>query len=105
MPYSVKIATKHVFLETTALTLSPGVLAEDFSISATAKLNYGNFATGNFRTGYANPTLGNITAKQILLLTEALRIPQRLQLHMLSLIFLRITWQHARKPAQRQKKA
>ena len=37
---------KHVLLATTALALSAGVAAADYSTSASAKLSYGNYGTG-----------------------------------------------------------
>ena len=48
---NIRKPTKHVLLATTALALSAGVVAADFSTSATAKLTYGNFGTGTFRAG------------------------------------------------------
>ena len=49
---------KKVLLTSTALVMSAGVAAAEMTMSASAKLTYGNFGTGNFRAGYAHPLDG-----------------------------------------------
>jgi len=49
---------KKVLLTSTALVMSAGVAAAEMTMSASAKLTYGNFGTGNFRAGYAHPLNG-----------------------------------------------
>jgi len=44
---------KKVLLTSTALVMTAGVAAAEMSMSASAKLSYGNFGTGDFRAGAA----------------------------------------------------
>jgi outer membrane protein OmpU len=47
---------KKVLLTSTALVMTAGVAAAEMSMSASAKLTYGNFGTGNYRAGEAAGT-------------------------------------------------
>ena len=47
---------KKVLLTSTALVMTAGVAAAEMTMSASAKLTYGNFGTGNYRAGYTAPT-------------------------------------------------
>ncbi len=53
---------KKVLLTSTALVMTAGVAAAEMTMSASAKLTYGNFGTGNYRSGYSAPTLGEAAA-------------------------------------------
>jgi outer membrane protein OmpU len=52
---------KKVLLTSTALVMTAGVAAAEMTMSASAKLTYGNFGTGNYRSGYSAPATGNFT--------------------------------------------
>ena len=45
---------KKVLLTSTALVMTAGIAAAEMSMSASAKLTYGNFGTGHSRAGDAN---------------------------------------------------
>ena len=47
---------KKVLLTSTALVMTAGVAAAEMSMSAGAKLTYGNFGTGDYRAGTAAGT-------------------------------------------------
>ena len=49
---------KKVLLTSTALVMTAGVAAAEMTMSASAKLTYGNFGTGNYRAGYVQPLNG-----------------------------------------------
>ena len=53
---------KKVLLTSTALVMTAGFAAAEMTMTATAKLTYGNFGTGDYRTGYAAPLNGNVAA-------------------------------------------
>ena len=53
---------KKVLLTSTALVMTAGVAAAEMTMSASATLTYGNFGTGNFRSGYTVPTAGEVAA-------------------------------------------
>ena len=53
---------KKVLLTSTALVMTAGVAAAEMTMSASAKLTYGNFGTGNFRSGYTVPTAAEAAA-------------------------------------------
>ena len=44
---------KKVLLTSTALVMTAGVAAAEYTMSVSASLTYGNFGTGNYRSGYA----------------------------------------------------
>ena len=50
---------KKVLLTSTALVMTAGVAAAEMTMSASAKLTYGNFGTGDYRKGYSAPVTGN----------------------------------------------
>ena len=50
---------KKVLLTSTALVMTAGVAAAEMTMSASASLSYGNFGTGNYRSGYSAPVTGN----------------------------------------------
>ena len=50
---------KKVLLTSTALVMTAGVAAAEMTMSASAKLTYGNFGTGNYRAGYSAPVVPN----------------------------------------------
>ena len=52
---------KKVLLTSTALVMTAGVAAAEMTMSASAKLTYGNFGTGNYRAGYTSPNAGFAT--------------------------------------------
>ena len=47
---------KKVLLTSTALVMTAGVVSAEMTMSASASLSYGNFGTGNYRSGYTAPT-------------------------------------------------
>jgi len=49
---------KKVLLTSTALVMTAGVAAAEMNMTASAKLTYGNFGTGNYRAGYSQPLNG-----------------------------------------------
>ena len=49
---------KKVLLTSTALVMTAGVAAAEMTMSASAKLTYGNFGTGDYRSGYTAPNAG-----------------------------------------------
>ena len=49
---------KKVLLTSTALVMTAGVAAAEMTMSASAKLTYGNFGTGDYRKGYTAPNAG-----------------------------------------------
>ena len=49
---------KKVLLTSTALVMTAGVAAAEMTMSASAKLTYGNFGTGDYRAGYTAPNAG-----------------------------------------------
>ena len=53
---------KKVLLTSTALVMTAGVAAAEMTMSASASLSYGNFGTGNFRSGYSVPTAAEAAA-------------------------------------------
>jgi len=53
---------KKVLLTSTALVMTAGVAAAEMTMTATAKLSYGNFGTGDHRSGYSVPLNGNVAA-------------------------------------------
>ena len=53
---------KKVLLTSTALVMTAGVAAAEMTMSASATLTYGNFGTGNFRSGYTVPTAAEAAA-------------------------------------------
>ena len=46
---------KKVLLTSTALVMTAGVVSAEMTMSASASLSYGNFGTGNYRSGYTAP--------------------------------------------------
>jgi outer membrane protein OmpU len=49
---------KKVLLTSTALVMVAGAAAAEMTMSASAKLSYGNFGTGDYRSGYSAPNDG-----------------------------------------------
>jgi len=53
---------KKVLLTSTALVMTAGVAAAEMTMSASASLTYGNFGTGNYRSGYSDTLNGTAAA-------------------------------------------
>jgi hypothetical protein len=53
---------KKVLLTSTALVMTAGVAAAEMTMSASAKLSYGNFGTGDHRSGHVSPAAPMVAA-------------------------------------------
>ena len=62
---------KKVLLTSTALVMTAGVAAAEMTMSASAKLTYGNFGTGDHRKGYSAPHAGYTNGGAVSLATGA----------------------------------
>ena len=62
---------KKVLLTSTALVMTAGVAAAEMTMSASAKLTYGNFGTGDHRSGYSAPHAGYTNGGAVSLATGA----------------------------------
>ena len=58
---------KNFLFATSALVASAGIASADFSMSATAKLTYGNYGTGHSRAGDATVNAAALQQQQRLL--------------------------------------